>query len=110
MSRGGAVREGDTESEAGSRLSAVSTEPDVRIEPTDHKIMTRAEVSHLTNQATQAPLLFFIFKSYLYFREISPLCSVFSHLVVFSTLHRMIFLCIIAHMCFHIIQCICFIA
>ena len=28
MSRGGAEREGDTESEAGSRLRAVSTEPD----------------------------------------------------------------------------------
>ena len=28
MNGGGAVREGDTESEAGSRLRAVSTEPD----------------------------------------------------------------------------------
>ena len=32
MSRGGAEREGDTESEAGSRLSAVSTEPDPGLE------------------------------------------------------------------------------
>ena len=29
MSRGGAETEGDTESEAGSRLCAVSTEPDM---------------------------------------------------------------------------------
>ena len=33
-------REGDTESEAGSRLQAVSTEPDVRLELTDYEIMT----------------------------------------------------------------------
>ena len=38
--RGGAEREGDTESEAGSRLRAVSTEPDVRLELTNHEIMT----------------------------------------------------------------------
>ena len=37
---GWAGREGDTESEAGSRLRAVSTEPDVGLEPTDHEIMT----------------------------------------------------------------------
>ena len=40
MSRGGAEREGDTESEAGSRLRAVSTEPDVGLKPTDHEITT----------------------------------------------------------------------
>ena len=33
-------REGDTESEAGSRLRAVSTEPDAGLELTDHEIMT----------------------------------------------------------------------
>ena len=41
MSRGGAEREGDTESEAGSRLRAVSTEPDVGLEthkPGDHDL------------------------------------------------------------------------
>ena len=37
-SGGGAEREGDTESEAGSRLRAVSTEPDVGLELTDHEI------------------------------------------------------------------------
>ena len=40
MSRGGAEREGDTESKAGSRLPAVSTEPDAGLEPTDREIMT----------------------------------------------------------------------
>ena len=40
MSRGGAERDGDTESEAGSRLQAVSTEPDTGLDPTDHEIMT----------------------------------------------------------------------
>ena len=40
MNRGGAEREGDTESEAGSRLSAVSTEPSVGLEPINHEIMT----------------------------------------------------------------------
>ena len=40
VSRGGAEREGDTESEAGSRLPAVSPEPSMRLELTDHEIMT----------------------------------------------------------------------
>ena len=33
-------REGDPESEAGSRLPAVSTEPDAGLEPTNRRIMT----------------------------------------------------------------------
>ena len=33
-------REGDTESEAGSRLRAVSTEPDAGLELMSHEIMT----------------------------------------------------------------------
>ena len=33
MSGGGAERKGDTESEAGSRLRAVSAEPDAGLEP-----------------------------------------------------------------------------
>ena len=37
-------REGDTESQAGSRLRAVSTEPDVGPEPTNREAVTRAEV------------------------------------------------------------------
>ena len=42
MSRsgGGAKREGDTESKAGSRPGAVSTEPDAGLELTNSKIMT----------------------------------------------------------------------
>ena len=40
MSRGGAEKEGDTESEAGSRLRAVSTGPDAGLELTNREIMT----------------------------------------------------------------------
>ena len=40
MSRGGAEREGDTESEAGSGLQAISTEPDVELKLTDREIVT----------------------------------------------------------------------
>ena len=40
MSRGGAERQADTESEAGSRLQAVSTEPNMGLELTDREIMT----------------------------------------------------------------------
>ena len=54
-SRGGAERQGDTESEAGPRLRAVSTEPDVGLELTNHDIMTRAKVGCLTDRATQEP-------------------------------------------------------
>ena len=39
-SRDGAEREGDTESEAGSRLRAVSTEPDMGLELTNREIVT----------------------------------------------------------------------
>ena len=37
---GGAEREGDTESETGSRLQAISPEPDTGLELTDREIMT----------------------------------------------------------------------
>ena len=40
MSKGGAEREGDTESEAGSRLLAVGTEPNVGLELTNLEIMS----------------------------------------------------------------------
>ena len=56
MSGGGAEREGDTESEAGSRLWAVSTEPDAGLEPTNCEIMTWVEVGRSTDWATQVPL------------------------------------------------------
>ena len=55
MNGGGPEREGDTESETGSRLWAVSTEPDTGLELTDREIMTWAEVGRLTDWATQAP-------------------------------------------------------
>ena len=55
MSRGGAEREGDTESKAGSRLWAVSTEPNTGLKLVDREIMTWAEVERSTNWATQAP-------------------------------------------------------
>ena len=40
MNGGGAEREGDTESEAGSRLRAVSTESDTGLELTNCEITT----------------------------------------------------------------------
>ena len=40
MNGGGAEREGDTESETGSRLRAISPEPDVGLELTDREIVT----------------------------------------------------------------------
>ena len=49
VSGGGAEREGDTESEAGSGLRAVSTEPDAGLELTDLEIVTRAEVGRSTD-------------------------------------------------------------
>ena len=40
MNGGGAEREGDTESEIGSRLRAISSEPDVGLELMDREIVT----------------------------------------------------------------------
>ena len=59
MSQGGAEREGDTESEAGSRLWAVSTEPDMGLELVNHDLMIWAEVGPLTDWATQMPLFIY---------------------------------------------------
>ena len=50
-------REGDTESEAGSRLQAGSTDSNAGLQPMTCKSMTWAEVGRLTDWATQAPLL-----------------------------------------------------
>ena len=55
MSGGGAEREEDTESETGSKLWAVSTEPDAGLELMDSEIVTWAKVGCLTDWATQAP-------------------------------------------------------
>ena len=49
MSRERAEREGDTESEAGSRLWAVSTGPSAGLELTNWEIMTGAEIGCLTD-------------------------------------------------------------
>ena len=40
MSKGGAEKEGDTESKVGPRLPAVSTEPSEGLEPINCEIMT----------------------------------------------------------------------
>ena len=58
MNGGGAEREGDTELEAGSRLWAISPEPDAGLELADREIMTWAEVGRLTDWATQAPQVY----------------------------------------------------
>ena len=57
-------REGDTESEAGSRLRAVSTEPDTGLEPTSREIiMTRAKVGRLPTEPHGCPRMWGIFKA-----------------------------------------------
>ena len=53
MNGGGSEREGDTESETGSRLWAV--EPNMGLELTDCEIMTWVEIRRLTDWATWAP-------------------------------------------------------
>ena len=65
MNGEGSEREGDTESEAGSKLWAISTEPDAGLQLTDCEIMTLAKVGRLNDWATQAPHLYF----YFYLRE-----------------------------------------
>ena len=62
----------DRESEADSRLWAVSTEPDIGLKLTSHEIVTGVEVGHPTNWATQAPLgptYFFLMFAYFWERE-----------------------------------------
>ena len=49
MSGGGKEGERDTESQAGSRLRAVSTEPDAGLELVNREIMTSAEVRRSTD-------------------------------------------------------------
>ena len=64
MSRGGAERERDTESKAGSRLWPVSSESDVGLKLLNHEIMTWVEVRCSTDWATQAPLFVFFYTLY----------------------------------------------
>ena len=49
MGEGQREREGDIELEAGSRLRAISPEPDAGLELTDREIVTQAEVRRLTD-------------------------------------------------------------
>ena len=58
MSRGGTEREGDTESEAGSRLRAVSTEPNAGLEPTDHDLSQNWMLNRMSHPG--APSVFLI--------------------------------------------------
>ena len=55
VSVGGAEKEGDTESEAGSRLWAVSPEPGPGLELTSCEIMTWAKVGCLTDEPSRGP-------------------------------------------------------
>ena len=70
MGGGGAERDGNTESEAGSRPWAVSTEPDTGPELMSCEIMTWAEVGRPTDWATQAPLKSRVFKHCSYNKDI----------------------------------------
>ena len=49
-------KERERESKAGSRLWAVSTEPNAGLESTNREIMTWAKIGRLTDRATQMPL------------------------------------------------------
>ena len=69
MSRGGAEREGDTESEVGSRLWAVSTESDAELKLTNCEVMTWAEAGSLTNWATQVPHTIDLLNQNSHFKE-----------------------------------------
>ena len=59
--------EGDTESEAGSRLPAVSAEPDVGLKLMNREIMTWAEVWCLSDWATQVPQLHLVLNEWIHF-------------------------------------------
>ena len=63
-SGGGAERKGDTESQAGSRLWPVSTEPDAGLKPANCGMMTWAEVGELTDWATQVSLFLHFERKY----------------------------------------------
>ena len=92
VSRGGAERVGDTESETGSRLWAVSPDPDVGLNLTNHEIMTWAEVRYLTDGATQAsPKSSNSWQAWSRFEPETPLFSKlwFQLYLAFSSLHML---------------------
>ena len=68
----GVEREGDTDFEAGSRLWAVSTEPNAGLKPTDREIMTWAKVRHLTNWATEVPQNIYTFNFTKWWQIVFP--------------------------------------
>ena len=76
---GRAEREEDAESEAGSGLPAVGTEPDAGLEPTKREITTWAEVGGLTDWATQASQ-----DSYAYLKEWKLSIFSFIHYLILS--------------------------
>ena len=57
MNGGGAEREGDTESETGSRLLAISPEPDAGLELTDREIMTWLKLDAYPTAPPRRPLI-----------------------------------------------------
>ena len=62
MIRGGAEREGDTESETVSRLRAISPEPDAGLELTDCEIVTWLKSDAQPTVPPRRPERLFIFK------------------------------------------------
>ena len=72
MSGGRAEKEGDAESQTGSRLWAVSTEPDVGLELTNREMVTWVKVGRLTDWAAQAPLYTMKYYSVIKKNEILP--------------------------------------
>ena len=86
--------EGGAESEAGSRLWAISTEPDVGLEFTNHEIMTWVDIGRSTDWTTQASLMFGQFISlslslclciflYIFFFSASFVCAIRLILILF---------------------------
>ena len=105
----GRVREReDTESEASSRLWVVSTEPDIGLEPTDHEIMTWAEVRCLTNWATQVPRYEWVFHKCLY-RRFPKLGGTEEWVILIQCLNedRGKCVCVCVCMCKHACTCKC---
>ena len=93
VSGSGAEREGDTELEAGSRLWAVSTEPDAVLELMNCEIMTWAEVGHLTDWATQVPRKAMPFIYFEINRILQCLTDGVSYLLLFRKKISTFFLC-----------------
>ena len=68
-------REGDRESEAGSRLWAVSTETHAQLTLMNCEIMTWAKVGQLTDWATQVPQICKNIFSDSFYQQMVPICK-----------------------------------